>query len=311
MRVALLGRTRALLEAGRCLIAAGHDIPLVWTCRAEPFYDTREEDFEAFAGLIGADFVNALDIHSGESLDRIRDARCEAAISMNWLTLLRPLLLDLFPQGVWNAHAGDLPRYRGNACPNWAILEGESHVGLCIHRMVAALDAGPVLVRDRLPLTDATYISDVYDWMGVRIPQMFLEAIDGLERGTATPVPQPDDSGQALRVYPRRPEDGRIDWRWPADHVLRLIRASSRPFDGAFTSLEGMRKVTIWRAERAGHPGPFRAVPGQVCFCLDGDPVIACGDGVIKLTDVGMDGLGGTEDAKAVIARSLRNRLLY
>ena len=80
---------------------------------------------------------------------------------MNWLTMIAQSTLALFPWGVLNAHAGDLPRFRGNACPNWAILNGEPLVGLCIHEMIPELDAGPVLLRAHFPLSDDIYISDV------------------------------------------------------------------------------------------------------------------------------------------------------
>ncbi|WP_448207942.1 methionyl-tRNA formyltransferase [Azospirillum sp. sgz302134] len=315
MRVAVIGRTRALLAAGERLLEHGHEIPVVWTCRAEAFYGVGPEDFAKLARRAGAAFFDDLAINTPGNVARLASFGCRAAISMNWLALLGPALLDAFPLGVFNAHAGDLPRYRGNACPNWAILNGEPHVGLCIHRMAEELDAGPVVVRDRFPLGPDTYIGDVYAWMDERIPQMFVMAIDGLENGTIEPQPQSDDPAAALRVYPRRPSDARIDWTAPAETILRLVRASSRPFDGAFTTLEGETRITVWRAQRTQHPGPFLAVPGQVCYGLDGDPVVACGDGVLRLTEVEASrgeasGMPGSDTAKPLILKSLRNRLL-
>lgn len=312
MRVAILGRTKALLDAARLVMERGHTIPVVWTCRAEAFYDAREDDFRALAHEAGADFFNELAIGSPANLAVLQSYQCDAAISVNWLTVLGPTILNSFPLGVLNAHAGDLPRFRGNACPNWAILSGERQVGLCVHRMAPELDAGPVLVRDRFALNEQTYIGDVYRWLDGRIPEMFAEAIAGLADGTIKPVPQPDDMAFSLRSYPRRPEDARISWSWPCDQVLAMVRASSHPFSGAFAYLEGRNKVTIWRAQKAVHPGAFLAVPGQVCFSLEGDPVIACSDGVIQLTDIAIEIEGASLrdiPAKQAITKSSRNRL--
>jgi UDP-4-amino-4-deoxy-L-arabinose formyltransferase/UDP-glucuronic acid dehydrogenase (UDP-4-keto-hexauronic acid decarboxylating) len=217
--------------------------------------------------------------------------------------------LTTFPLGVLNAHAGDLPRFRGNACPNWAILTGEPHVGLCVHRMVPELDAGPVFLRDRLALDDDTYIGDVYAWLERRIPEMLAAAIDGLSDNTLAPVPQPDDPALVLRAYPRRPEDSRIEWAWPRRRVLAMVRASSRPFSGAFAYLEGERKLIIWRAAQITSPGEILAAPGQVCDRLEGDPAIACGDGLIRLIDISLEGAADVQEAKRLVTASLRNRL--
>ena len=230
MRVAILGRTEILLDAARRLREAGHDIGLVGTCRSENFYTADESDFEAFARESNTDFFNTPSINSTKILKRLRAAECEIALSMNWLTVLGEEALAAFPSGVVNAHAGDLPRFRGNACPNWAILMGEERAGLCLHLMEpGALDSGPVLLRDHFALGPEVYIGDFYDWMGARVPEMAAALIASLESGILQPEPQTGDPALSLRCYPRRPEDGRIDWRQPADQIHRLVRASSHP----------------------------------------------------------------------------------
>jgi methionyl-tRNA formyltransferase len=218
-------------------------------------------------------------------------------------------VIGSFPLGVVNAHAGDLPRYRGNACPNWAILNGEKRIGLCVHMMTPdEVDAGPVVARDYLPVDDETYIGDVYEWLDKRIPLLLSESVSALLQGSATPVPQPSNPQAGLRCYPRKPEDARIVWREPASAILRLIRASSRPFEGAFAQTADARRVTIWRASAFVHAGPFCAVPGQIMLRTPQGPVIACGDGGILLTSFELDGLS-PEQSKAELMRSVRARL--
>jgi len=309
LKVALIGRTRVLLETAELILKQGHTIPLVWTCKAEPYYGVNEGDFKELANRIGALYVSNVQINKPQNVDLIRHVSCDVALSVNWPTLVSQAVIDCFSYGVLNAHAGDLPRYRGNAPLNWAILNGEETVGLCIHKMVPELDAGPMLVRTRKPLTRDTYISDLYDWLYDRAPTMFLEAVNGLAAGTIEETLQPSDPQKALRCYPRRPEDGRIDWSRSVEHVYRLIRASSRPFTGAFSAIEGERRVTIWRAQPEQSLGAFLAIPGQVCGRVDGDPIVACGDGMIRLLEIEITGISDQTEAKRLLHRSLRTRL--
>lgn len=311
MRVAVLGRSNLLLQTARLLHAEGHEIGLVGTCRAEAFYRTDESAFEAFADEVGALFFNDARINSPERVADLRTSDCEIAVSVNWLTILREAACTAFPRGVLNAHAGDLPRFRGNACPNWAILVGEPHVGLCIHQMEPdELDNGAVLLRDRFPLDANTYIGDIYKWLERRVPEMFLETVNRLERGTIEATPQPTDPKATLRCYPRRPADARISWHADAETISRLVRASSRPFDGAFCFLEGERRVTVWRATIAPSETPFLAVPGQLLGAdAEGCPLIACNGSAIRLEDVEIAGEPGHGAARTAILKSLRQRV--
>lgn len=309
LKVAVIGRTRMLLESAMLLREQGHLLSLVWTCGAEEFYDVDESDFAKLAEMSGSRFICEKNLGDPKHLARLMAAEADIAISVNWPTLIPIDVMQCFKFGILNAHAGDLPRFRGNACPNWAILSGERYVGLCIHRMAAELDAGPVVIRDRLPIDEQTYIGDIYGWLQQRTPALFAAAVNGLENQKLIPEAQSTDPNVWLRCYPRRPEDAAINWYESAEHVHRLIRASSRPFDGAFTYLEGRRLVRIWRAEKFDHLGKFLAVPGQVCMRQDNDPVIACGNGAIRLTEVSVEGCASVHESKRAIHQSLRNRM--
>jgi UDP-4-amino-4-deoxy-L-arabinose formyltransferase/UDP-glucuronic acid dehydrogenase (UDP-4-keto-hexauronic acid decarboxylating) len=137
---------------------------------------------------------------------------------------------------------------------------------------------------------------------------LLVEAIDGFAAGRLVPQPQPTDPSVALRCYPRRSEDGRIDWSADVARVHRLVRASSRPFEGAFSHLDNGRRVTVWRASPFTHAVPFCAVPGQVMLRAGSDPVIACGRGALRLEELGIEGLDADE-AKVAVGRSVRGRL--
>jgi len=310
MRIALIGRTAALLATGKALKARGHQLAIVWTCAEDASHGAAVDDFRHLADDSGAEFRCETSINAPASVAHLERLRCDVAVSISWPMMIRGPVLQVFPLGILNAHAGDLPRYRGNACPNWAILNGESQVGLCIHQMVPELDAGPVVCRDRFPLTLDTYIGDVWSWLNERIPRMFVEAVEGLSAGTLASTPQSTAPSHVLRCYPRRPEDGRIAWNAPVSDVHRLIRASSRPYAGAYSMLEGQRKVVIWRAQPVEHAGGFCAVPGHVCYRIDGDPVVACRDGMLRLTELDVEGISDAAQARKAVHRSLRTRLV-
>lgn len=308
MSVALIARTQWGLDAARLLQKAGVEIGLIATHRAEPFYNCGIEEYRKFAAEGGIPFLDASKIAHDALVEQIPEG-CSVAISVNWPTILPAELICKFSLGILNAHAGDLPRYRGNACPNWAILNGESHIGLCVHLMQPGqLDSGPILLRDRLEIGNHTYIGDIYRWLDQRIPQMLSQGAIGLISAKLAPVPQPSDPELALRCYPRRPEDGRINWTQAAEQIRRLVRASSRPFDGAFAFLPDGRQVTIWRADIFAHPGPFCAIPGQVMLRENGVPIVSCGQGCLALTELEIPGLDAADAIKSV-GSSLRTRL--
>lgn len=311
MRLAVLGRSRRLLDTAALLLASSHAIALVGTSPAEPHHGAGVDDFARLAASCNADFFCDHRINDPAIVERLQRAGCELAVSNNWKTILRAPAIAAFSGGVLNAHAGDLPGYRGNAAPNWAILNGEPHVGLCVHEMLPdVVDAGPILARDLMPISRDTYIGDVIAWLNKRMPTLYAEAVDGLAAGVIRPRPQPEDPAAWLRCYPRRPGDSRIDWGQPAEMAHRLVRASSRPFAGAFTTLEGQARLGIWRATIFDHPGRFAAMPGQVLFGVEGDPVIACGAGALRLDEIELDVVPDSAAAKKLILKSLRNRLV-
>ena len=309
MDVAVIGRSRSLLSTVEKLVTSGHRVRLIVTCEAEDYYGVGVGEYAAQAERIGARFLVESRLNRPEMIAVLRDTPCRVGVSVNWPTVIGEQARACFEFGILNAHAGDLPRYRGNAPPNWAILAHEDFVGLCIHQMGHGLDDGPVVLRERLDLTPHSYIGEVYEWIERRVPPMFVAAIEGLAAGSLVPVPQPEDAALGLRCYPRRPEDGEIDWRVGLDSIYRLIRASSRPFAGAFSHLEGEVKVTIWRATPVADPAPFLAVPGQICYRDEGRPVVACADGLLRLDEVEVEGAQDEAASLEQIGKSLRARL--
>lgn len=307
MKFAAFGRTQWLYDAIRLAISRGHEPVLIGTCASSPEYRIKESHFERLASDLGCPFFNDVHINDDMYVDLARASQARVALTVNWRTLIGSAMIDAFPLGILNAHAGDLPRYRGNACPNWAILAGESHIGACVHLAVSELDAGPVVVRSRFPLTESTYIGEVYDFLNAEFPRMLVEGMEGLENKSLIPEAQASDPMLSLRCFPRRPEDGLIDWSRPVEEISRLIRASAEPFSGAFTYL-GSRKLTVWRAKPQKLLYPWLGVPGQVVEILpQGKVTVLCSDGVMSISEVQID--GSAREPLSAVVRSTRARL--
>ena len=202
MKFAAFGRTKMLFDAILACLAGGHEAVLIGTCPAMPEYTVTERDFEQLARKIGCPFFCDTNINSAEYLKMAQASGAEAAISVNWLTIIGSALMGEFKHGIINAHAGDLPRFKGNACPNWAILAGEPQVVLTLHQMAVELDSGPILLQRAFPLGPDTYIGEVYRFLETAVPEMFRQVLDGLEARTIEPRPQPQDPALSLVPFP-------------------------------------------------------------------------------------------------------------
>jgi len=308
VKFAAMGRTRTLYDSMRAAVAKGHELVLVGTAPAAPEYDVAPEDFARLAGEAGVPYFCASSINRPEFLELAAQSGAGVAISVNWPTLVGPEMLARFEHGVVNAHAGDLPRFRGNATPNWAILAGEEAVVLTLHRMVEQLDAGPILAQRAFPLTRSTYVGDVYRFLARAVPELFVEVLDGLEQGTLAERPQPEAPELSLRCFPRQPGDGLLDWQQPAEALSRLVRASAEPFAGAYSYL-GTDPVVVWRARPEPLGCPWLGVPGQVVDvrAAAGEVAVLAGDGVLVLEEIEIGG-GGRRRPSACL-RSTRLRL--
>lgn len=306
MRVAIIGRSEALYEAALQLLDQGHKIVVVITSKEAPEYTKTVTDFRGLAERLDIPFVPAPRIE-GETVELLTAmSQIDVGVSMNYTGIISQQVIDLFRLGVLNAHGGDLPRYRGNACQAWAILNGEDRVGLCIHRMIGGeLDNGDIVCRDYFPLSAQTKITVVYEWLERRIPSIFVEALEHLELDAGYVLErQSANPHDALRCYPRRPEDGKIFWEKSSLEILRIINACNRPYAGAFCFFEG-EKVIVWDASLAPEEN-FMAVPGQITTIEQSYVEVACGAGKLRLSDIETP---SGERNPGKLFRSIRQRL--
>lgn len=305
MKIAIIGRTEILYNLAESLETEGHELSCVLTAKEAPEYRRTVADFRALAERYNVPFAQGGRIQN--NYDFLREAGAEIAVSVNYTSLIPQEVIDLFPLGILNAHGGDLPKYRGNACQAWAILNGEQRIGLCIHRMIGGgLDSGDIITRDYFSIDHDTKVTRVWEWMVKRTPELMLEAVTRLSSEPDYILErQSKDIKDVLRCYPRKPEDGRIDWHQTALNIQRLINASNKPYAGAFCDYEG-EKLIIWDAELVNDDEVFCAVPGQVTKIGKGFVEVACGGGKLRLLgiEVNQQAIKPSE-----LIRSIRKRL--
>ena len=204
-----------------------------------------------------------------------------------WITDYRYLLpadvIALAPLGAVNLHPSLLPCYRGRAPVNWAILNGETELGLTAHRVDAGMDTGDILAQVSFTLTEDEDVGDALDRLYPLYGAVTREVLTGLIAGTL--VARPQDHARATAFPRRRPEDGRIDWAAPARSVRDLVRAVAAPYPGAFTTLSD-QTIHVWRARLSDLWGDGGAQPGEVLIVDEAGAHVACGSGIVCLTSI-------------------------
>ncbi|AXH61879.1 bifunctional UDP-4-amino-4-deoxy-L-arabinose formyltransferase/UDP-glucuronic acid oxidase ArnA [Providencia huaxiensis] len=260
----------------KALEKAGFDIQAVFTHTDDP----NENHFYSSVARLSADME--LPVFAPENvnhplwIERIREMKPDVIFSFYYRDMLSEELLAIAPKGAFNLHGSLLPKYRGRAPINWALLKGESETGVTLHKMVAKADAGDIIAQEKVVITDTDTSLTLHAKVREAAEVLLDKTLPLIEAGSYKAVAQ--DESQATYFGRRTAEDGLINWNNSAKEVNCLIRAVTEPYPGAFTYL-GARKMVIWRArvldDNQGKPA------GTV---LSSDPLrIACGQGAIEV----------------------------
>jgi methionyl-tRNA formyltransferase len=290
MRIVLIGRTKLLLAVGLEALGRGHEILGIVTAKESAESAEDAHLLRSFAHENSISFIHSPNLRSiKQEIENL--GPIDIGLSVNYVSIVDELSIANFRLGILNIHGGDLPRYRGNACQAWAIINGENKVGLCIHKMIGGqIDSGDIISREYLPIDETTYVGDVLAWINSRAPTLAVDAAEALDFDpTFVLEVQSSDPLQSLRTYSRRPEDGQINWTSSHSDILRLVRASGHPYSGAFAHLNG-ELVRIWEAHQVAYP-PISSIPGQIVGISTESFDVSVGDGskVIRVTRASID----------------------
>lgn len=240
-------------------------------------------------------------------VDALRALGPEMVLSVWYRRLLGPDLLALPRVAALNLHGSLLPKYRGRAPVNWVLVNGETRTGVTLHHMVAEADAGDIVAQEALDIDPEDTALTLYRRIVQVGVDLLLDAYPAVLAGTAARRSQ--DHAQATLFPRRRPEDGRVEWGWPARRIADMIRAVAHPFPGAFVG-DGAGRLRLW----AGAVLDDRAAPGPPGSLVDIRPgagvAVAAGRGVVLLRQVQRPG-GAAEAADGwALARGLRPGML-
>ncbi len=260
----------------RALLAADFDVRLVVTHADDPG-ETRW--FDSVAELARDLDLPCMTPGAGDDpavLERLRPAPPDFVFSFYYRHLLPDAVILAASRGALNMHGSLLPRYRGRAPVNWAVLHGETETGATLHYMVARADAGDIVDQMAVPILPDDTAAEVMRKVTVAAEIVLVRSLPALVAGTAPRRPQRIEPGQ---YFGRRgPEDGRIDWRRPALEVHNLVRAVAPPFPGAFTDLTDGR---VWIHATRLAPGIGAPSTSTGFFERAGRCYALCGDGTV------------------------------
>ena len=164
MKICAIGRSEILYDTIIHLQKNGHEVVGIVTSKEAPEYERSAKDFLHLAKKLEIKFLRTVD--PIQNINFFNSINADIGLSFNYTAIIPEDIINIFPLGILNAHGGDLPRYRGNACQAWAILNGEDKIGLCVHKMVGGeLDSGDIIKREYLHLNANTKIGDTWKWM--------------------------------------------------------------------------------------------------------------------------------------------------
>lgn len=284
-----MGTPAAAVPSLERLISAGHDIAAVYTQPDRPSGRGKRISMPAvkeYALDRGLSVMQPLKIKTPEALETFRSHGADAAIVVAYGRILPTAFLEMYPKGAINLHFSLLPKYRGAAPVNWAIVNGDKVSGVTTMKMDAGLDTGDILLQSETAIGSDENAVELMDRLSHLGAELLIETLDGID----SIVPSPQDDSMATYAPLLHKEDGRIDWTMPAAKIVDRIRGF-QPFPTSFTTFRNQR-LTVWEA-RASNAAPPLAVSaaGTICEAAGEALKVVCGEGsIIEITELQPEG---------------------
>lgn len=284
MRVVFMGTPDYAVPALAELVSSGHDVVCAYSQpprRSGRGHKLRPSPVQDYAEQMGIPVRTPASLKGTDEQALFAGLGAEVGIVVAYGLILPQAVLDAPEHGCLNLHGSLLPRWRGAAPIQRAIMAGDSQTGVQLMQMEAGLDTGPVLMSETLPIT----ASDTYETLSEKLSRIGADLLPrglaALERGGLTPVPQADEGvTYAAKVSA---EEARMDWSRPATELDRHVRGLS-PFPGAWTVMDRDGEQVRLKLLNSAVGGPVDAGPGRV-ISGTGTLEVSCGDGrVLRIT---------------------------
>ena len=271
------------LEGLLALQRAGFDIGCIFSHQDDPNEKCWFGSVKTWADERAIPLYCPTDVNQPEWICRIADLRPDMIFSFYYRRMLDETILNLPPLGAYNLHGSYLPAYRGRCPVNWVLVNGETKTGVTLHRMVKKADAGDIVGQRVVSIEPTDTAVILYRKLCHAAGILLDELLPLMKAGKAPRIPQ--DITKGSYYGGRKPEDGRIDWRWSSERIYNLIRAVTDPYPGAFCRLpDGSRLLVWWAAQDEKGIKDVGNVPGKVQV-EEKRVLIQTGQGIIHLLD--------------------------
>lgn len=282
LRVIFMGTPQFAVPTLSEIAGAGHEIAAVYTQPARPAgrgMEARKSPVQVFAESLGVPVLSPTSLKSAETQAAVRAHQADVAVVVAYGLILPKAVLSAPRCGCFNLHGSALPRWRGAAPIQRAIMAGDTETAAMVMRMDEGLDTGPICLAERIDIGPDMTAGELHDQMSLAGAGLVVRALAALERDSLDCVPQPT---QGITYAPKIDKsEAQIDFTRPAKDVHNLIRGLS-PFPGAWFAAGpagGRERIKVLRstlAEGAGDPG----------VVLDSALTVACGQGAVRLLTV-------------------------
>ena len=296
MRTAFAGTPAFAERALAALLAAGHEVALVLTQPDRPSgrgLHRAASAVKQLAGARGLEVYQPRSLQDESALARLAVARPEVLVVAAYGLLLPARALAIAPHGALNIHASLLPRWRGAAPIQRALLAGDRETGITIMKMDTGLDTGPILSSHPIAIEDDDDAQTLHDKLAALGAEAIVAALAQVAAGRAKSLPQPETGATYARKIGKH--EAELDWSRPCVELERAVRAL-RPKPGARSQLRG-ETIKLWRARCVARQGP----PGSVLESGADGVLVACGEGALQATE--LQRAGGNRLAAAEFLR--------
>jgi methionyl-tRNA formyltransferase len=292
LRVLFMGTPDFALPTLIEILGRGHEVAAVYTRASKPGgrrgLDLVPSPVEREARRFGLNVLTPASLRSAEAESAMRAHGADVAVVVAYGLILPKPILDAFPLGAFNLHASLLPRWRGAAPINRAIMAGDAETGVMVMRMEEGLDTGPIAMAERVPIDPDATAGDLHDRLAPLGADLMVRALGALEHSSLTLTPQPEAGATYAPKIDK--DETRIDWGRPSRDVHNHIRGLS-PFPGAWCEIAGeggrIKVLRTTKGEGAGAPGTV----------LDNQLMVACGEGAVRILELQR---AGRQSMKAV-----------
>lgn len=288
MKIVFMGTPKAAVSSLQKIISDGYDIVAVYTQPDRPAGRGNKlsaPPVKEFALQNNLEVFQPTKIKTAEALETFKSHAADVAVVVAYGRILPQTFLEAFPKGAINVHFSLLPKYRGAAPVNWAIVEGEEKTGVTTMQMDAGLDTGDILLQKEVEIENEENSIELMERLAIIGSDLLSDTLKNLDR--LKPIPQKHDEATLAPIMKK--EDGLIDWNLRSKEIADRVRGF-QPFPTSFTKYQE-KKLTIWKARELQDSGFNIQSFGEILEAKGGNLIVSCGkETVLQIEELQIEG---------------------